>query len=153
MKTKALLATLMASGENVLRTTASGASRGPFCGMGVCQECLVEVDGAPAQRACMLKVDRPISVRRQSHRVEAMARGPLAIEALAEAPIDTDPDIAVIGGGAAGMAAAALAAEQGASVLLIDERAQLGGQFYKQPLIADDPAIDAPPAIDVAAAQ
>ena len=36
-------------------------------------------------------------------------------------------DILVIGGGAAGMAAAAGAAAEGAGVLLVDERPQLGG--------------------------
>jgi sarcosine oxidase subunit alpha len=32
------------------------AARGGFCGMGVCQECRVTVDGLPDQRACMLLV-------------------------------------------------------------------------------------------------
>ena len=35
-----------------------------FCGMGVCQECLVEVDGRPNQRACMTKVAAGMAVRR-----------------------------------------------------------------------------------------
>jgi sarcosine oxidase subunit alpha len=38
-------------------------------------------------------------------------------------------DVAVVGGGAAGMAAALAAANAGASVLLIDERSQLGGEL------------------------
>ena len=32
------------------------AARGGFCGMGVCQECRVMVDGLPDQRACMTEV-------------------------------------------------------------------------------------------------
>ncbi len=30
--------------------------RGIFCGMGVCYECLVTIDGVPHQRACMRQV-------------------------------------------------------------------------------------------------
>lgn len=40
-------------------------------------------------------------------------------------------DIAVIGAGPAGMAAATVAAEQGASVLLLDEQPAAGGQIYR----------------------
>ncbi|WP_285028573.1 FAD-dependent oxidoreductase [Plantibacter sp. ME-Dv--P-122b] len=42
-------------------------------------------------------------------------------------------DLLVVGGGPAGMAAAASAAELGLDVVLIDERPTLGGQVYKQP--------------------
>ena len=41
-------------------------------------------------------------------------------------------DIAVIGGGPAGMAAAQTAASNGASVILIDDANTLGGHFYKE---------------------
>ncbi|MBE3581850.1 MAG: FAD-dependent oxidoreductase [Thermoanaerobacteraceae bacterium] len=41
-------------------------------------------------------------------------------------------DIAVVGGGPAGLVAAATAAELGAKVLLIDENQELGGQLIKQ---------------------
>lgn len=40
-------------------------------------------------------------------------------------------DIAVIGAGPAGMAAAVMAADHGASVLLLDEQAAAGGQIYR----------------------
>lgn len=42
-----------------------------------------------------------------------------------------DYDLAVIGAGPAGMAAAVLAAELGASVLLLDEQSEPGGQIYR----------------------
>jgi phytoene dehydrogenase-like protein len=41
-------------------------------------------------------------------------------------------DLVVIGGGPAGIAAAATAAKHGLSVALIDERPTLGGQIYKR---------------------
>jgi len=42
-------------------------------------------------------------------------------------------DLAIVGGGPAGLAAAIEAAGSGLSVALIDERATLGGQIFKQP--------------------
>lgn len=41
------------SGDLTLRTTSAGDPRGLFCGMGVCFECLVVVDGIPNTRACV----------------------------------------------------------------------------------------------------
>lgn len=50
-------AVLLAAGRRVLRhTLKNGAPRGLFCGMGVCFECLVTVDGAPNIRACLTPV-------------------------------------------------------------------------------------------------
>jgi predicted molibdopterin-dependent oxidoreductase YjgC len=34
-------------------TRGSGAARGVFCGIGVCFDCLVTVNGRPNQRACL----------------------------------------------------------------------------------------------------
>lgn len=46
-------AALLAAGVGVFRQTlVSGAPRGPFCQMGTCFDCLVEIDGASVQ-ACM----------------------------------------------------------------------------------------------------
>ncbi|NNE23156.1 MAG: FAD-dependent oxidoreductase [Rhizobiales bacterium] len=138
-KGESLLAALVASGEYRLRETGDGQVRGPFCGMGVCQECLVEINDAPAQRACMFKVDQPLTVRRQTPQVRAPVEAAPPITAQSSrSRAALTPQIAVVGGGPAGMAAAACAARAGADVLLIDERAQLGGQFYKQPLAAND---------------
>ena len=35
-------------------TRTGGRPRGVFCGIGVCFDCLVTVDGVPNQRACLL---------------------------------------------------------------------------------------------------
>ena len=55
-----VFAVLVAEGIRTLRRPPGGATgetgRGGFCGMGVCQECRVTVDGVPDQRACMLAV-------------------------------------------------------------------------------------------------
>jgi len=51
-----IAAALLAAGYGVFRRTRLGAPRGVFCGMGVCFECLVTVDGVPDQRACITPV-------------------------------------------------------------------------------------------------
>ena len=38
------------------RTSVSGETRQPFCGMGTCFECRVMVDGVPHQRSCQIVV-------------------------------------------------------------------------------------------------
>lgn len=47
-------AALIGSGHRAWRTTASGRQRGLFCGIGICFDCLVEIDGESGQRACMI---------------------------------------------------------------------------------------------------
>jgi len=37
-------------------TRIGGTRRGIFCGIGVCFDCLITVDGAPNQRACLVPV-------------------------------------------------------------------------------------------------
>lgn len=48
----------------------------------------------------------------------------------------SDIDIAVVGAGPAGVAAAVTAAQAGTRVLLIDEQGRAGGQYFKQPAAA-----------------
>ena len=51
-----LAAALLGAGVTVFRATpVSGASRGPFCMMGACFDCLIEVGGVTRQ-ACMMQV-------------------------------------------------------------------------------------------------
>lgn len=42
-----------------------GGARAPYCLMGVCFECLVEIDGVPNQQACMIPVRADMKVKRQ----------------------------------------------------------------------------------------
>ena len=46
---ESVAAALTAAGVTVFRRTRSGAERGMFCGMGVCQDCLVRIDGKANQ--------------------------------------------------------------------------------------------------------
>ena len=59
-------AALLAAGAGHTRTTpVSGSPRAPYCMMGVCFDCLVEIDGVPNQQACMIRVREGMRIRRQ----------------------------------------------------------------------------------------
>ncbi|QNP69199.1 (2Fe-2S)-binding protein [Streptomyces roseirectus] len=59
-------AALWTAGEMSWRTTrGSGTSRGVFCGIGVCHDCLVTVDGRPNLRACLVPAEPGADVRTQ----------------------------------------------------------------------------------------
>lgn len=59
-------AALFANGVLAFRTTpVSGAPRGPWCLIGNCHECLVEIDGEPNRQACLVEAHAGMRVRRQ----------------------------------------------------------------------------------------
>ncbi|MFK7828814.1 MAG: FAD-dependent oxidoreductase [Congregibacter sp.] len=128
---ESIAAALIAANRVAFRETPTGERRGVFCGMGVCGECSVIVDGR-SRRACMEMAAPGISVERQP-----------ALRDLDNAEGSCDGDVQdwdrrkvrvlVIGAGPAGLAAARTAACSGADVLLVDERAKAGGQYFKQP--------------------
>lgn len=59
-------AALLAAGVADCRDTpVRGVARGPFCMMGVCFDCLVNIDGQPNRQACMTPVREGMVVLRQ----------------------------------------------------------------------------------------
>lgn len=124
---QSLAAALTGAGHRSSRKTAKSADRGLFCGMGVCQDCLVTVDGAPNLRACMSTAQAGMTVTRQTPFPEFSGA-----VSQPSAPLLLSPDVLVIGGGAGGLSAAISAARAGARVVVLDERKVAGGQYYKQ---------------------
>ena len=53
-------------------TPLSGALRAPYCMMGVCFDCLVEIDGETSTRSCLARACNGMVVRRQVGRPDAM---------------------------------------------------------------------------------
>jgi D-hydroxyproline dehydrogenase subunit gamma len=47
-------AAILAAGESTFRLSVTGAPRGPLCGMGVCMECRVQINGVPHQKSCQI---------------------------------------------------------------------------------------------------
>ena len=129
-----LAAALVGAGLLVGRHTQGGNPRHVFCGMGVCFDCLTIVEGVGAIRACMTKVRDGMVIRSWP------ADGLPALSDLP--PLGAAPDgplarrrcqLAVVGAGPGGLEAAIAAAEAGVQTLILDERPELGGQYYEQP--------------------
>jgi predicted molibdopterin-dependent oxidoreductase YjgC len=58
-------AVLWTGGLVTRHTAVSGSPRAPFCMMGVCFDCLMEIDGEANQQACMVTVRDGMRVSRQ----------------------------------------------------------------------------------------
>ena len=58
-------AALLKAGEIQFRTAKKHDTRGPYCMMGVCFECLVEIDGRANQQACQAIIRDGMQIRRQ----------------------------------------------------------------------------------------
>ena len=129
---ESLAAALIAAGIRGFRATRTGAERSIFCGMGVCQDCLVEVDGQSNRRACMVKLDRGITVRREAFARELPAPQSGAPPRTVEEIPEEAPEILVVGAGPGGLSAAIAARRAGAQVVVLDERPLPGGQYFKQ---------------------
>jgi NADPH-dependent 2,4-dienoyl-CoA reductase/sulfur reductase-like enzyme len=138
---ESIAAALLNAGEAAMRATPLGEPRGLWCGMGVCGECRVVVDGT-VRRACMEMAAPGQVIARASARACA---GPT--QATDATPLDDmrAPDLLVIGAGPAGLSAARVAALSGLSVVVADERGKAGGQYFKQPgtgFVVDEARLD-----------
>jgi len=118
--------------QMICRITDEDKPRGIFCGMGVCNECAVEIDGVPGQLSCMKSVKPGMEINYQEqHRL-----APLASTDSVQLPeVLLTPDLLIIGAGPAGLTLAKKmrnVAGDGFEILIIDERKSPGGQYFKQ---------------------
>ncbi len=58
-------AVLAAGIGHVRLTPVSGSPRAPYCMMGVCFDCLMEIDGEPNVQSCLRQVRDGMVIRRQ----------------------------------------------------------------------------------------
>ncbi len=124
-------AALIATGCWATRETRFGEQRGLFCGMGVCGECIVLVNGV-TRRACLEPVSAGLKVSR--HPVQTPCVQKSAETTPGASRFETlKPDVLVVGAGPAGLAAACAASEAGLEAVVVDERKTPGGQYFKQP--------------------
>lgn len=68
----AAAAVLLAGAFRIRETPVSGAPRLPYCMMGVCFDCLAEIDGVANRQSCMVPVVAGMRIR-----VQHGARRPL----------------------------------------------------------------------------
>jgi predicted molibdopterin-dependent oxidoreductase YjgC len=55
-------AALFARRAGAARRSVGGMPRAPLCGMGVCQECRVTIDGRPLERACLREATEGLQI-------------------------------------------------------------------------------------------
>lgn len=122
-------AALADAGVTGLRASVSGEPRGVLCAMGICFECRVSIDGTPHRRACMELVRDGMTI--------ATAASPPPASRIPDpgsripTPSRLDCDVAIVGAGPAGLAAACRAAESGARTIVLDEGLAPGGQVHR----------------------
>jgi len=105
--------------------------RGLFCAIGKCSSCLMEVDGCPNVKTCLIPARDGMTVKSQ----DGWGKFPAVITErdYKRKEIPTlETDIAIVGAGPAGLSAAIYAARLGARVLVMDENHLVGGQLIKQ---------------------
>ena len=61
----AAAAVLIAGLGSIRDTAVGGAPRLPYCMMGVCFDCLAEIDGEPNRQSCMVTARPGMRIRRQ----------------------------------------------------------------------------------------
>lgn len=60
-------AALINAKRTAFRTSVGGEPRGPVCGMGICYECRVTIDGIDHQRACLRVVVEGMRIETARH--------------------------------------------------------------------------------------
>jgi len=56
-------AAIITADHAVFRQSVSGQARGPLCGMGICFECRVVINGQGHQRSCQIRCREGMEVR------------------------------------------------------------------------------------------
>jgi len=54
---------VLEAGVTHFRTSVEGMSRGPLCGMGICYECRLTIDGVRHVKSCQLMVRDRMEIR------------------------------------------------------------------------------------------
>jgi len=106
-----------------------GSPQGIFCANGQCAQCLVLADGLPV-KACVTAVRPGMDVRPIEGLPKLLADdAPLHLKR--EIP-QVDTDVLIVGGGPAGLTAAAELGEHGVRAIVCDDKQELGGKLALQ---------------------
>ena len=63
--TSAAAAVLAAGFDSIRQTPVKRRERGPYCMMGVCFDCLAEIDGVANRQSCIIEVRPGMGISRQ----------------------------------------------------------------------------------------
>lgn len=56
-------AAVLLAGEKSFRHSVTGEPRGPLCGMGICFECRLTINGIPHERSCQILIQPGMDIR------------------------------------------------------------------------------------------
>lgn len=115
--------------ESVLRRSVTGQPRGPLCGMGICFECRLTIDGHPHRRSCQTACCPGMTIQTEGALSPPPLGGPVIPQL--ELPQVQTFDVLVVGAGPAGLAAAVCAAEGQCRVGVVDDNPDVGGQIWR----------------------
>ena len=136
-KGESIAASLIAAGIRNFRQDRGGKNRGIYCGMGTCFECLVQINGSPSQRACLIPVENGMDIQTQTYAPSVGSRNDQMRPSFhPTSPSPRRTALLIIGAGPGGLASAIAAARCGVNVTVLDERTLPGGQYFKQPATA-----------------
>ena len=119
---------LIRNGINHFRIDKDNNPRSPYCNMGICNDCILNINGHPSIKSCLKKIKNNDKIYRQEYQAN-ISRGNDNNE-IKKSIYNTD--ILIIGAGPAGIGAALGLKNSKDKVTLIDEKDQIGGQYYKQ---------------------
>jgi sarcosine oxidase subunit alpha len=127
-----IAAALQAAGIRVLSHSLKyHRPRGFFCAIGKCSSCMMEVNGIPNVKTCMIKAEQSMVVKSQTGSgVLYENKRNKTFENFKVPLIETD--LAIIGAGPAGLSSALFASKYGIKTTVFDENTKIGGQLIKQ---------------------
>lgn len=124
-----IAAALIANGIHIFNHHPKDhAPQGVFCANGQCAQCMVMVDGRP-EKACITPV-QPGQTVWSLDRLPTLP--PATMPVSSTNPIERDVPVLILGGGPAGLSAAAELGRRGVPCLLVDDKPNLGGKLVLQ---------------------
>ena len=105
--------------------------RGFFCAIGKCSSCMMQVNGIPNVKTCMVKAESGMEVKSQTGWGNLYPQKPRPDYPRRNIPT-LETEIAIVGAGPAGLSAAVAASQFGAKVMILEENSKVGGQLIKQ---------------------
>ena len=119
---------LTRNGIKDLRKDKNNNHRGIYCNMGICNECIVEINGNPSIKSCTTNIKENDKIVIQKYNVEL----PNLKKNIQLKKRILDYDIVIIGAGPGGIGASLSLDGSKDKVALIDEKQTIGGQYYKR---------------------
>jgi sarcosine oxidase subunit alpha len=127
-----IAAALHANGVQVFsRSLRHHRPRGFFCAIGKCSSCMMEVNGVPNIKTCLVLAEEGMQVRSQTGWGSLGSENDKNVLSQVNIP-NLETELAIVGGGPAGLSAAVYASRFGARVMVFDENPKIGGQLIKQ---------------------